>query len=55
MPIAGPRESYGNRGRQTVSSSIFPFPSYPPLRKVTPEAGVHLGFAVSEEPAQELA
>lgn len=25
------------------------------LRKVTPEAGVYVGFAVSEQPAQELA
>jgi hypothetical protein len=25
------------------------------LRKITPEASVYLGFAVSEEPAQELA
>jgi outer membrane receptor for monomeric catechols len=25
------------------------------LRKVTPEASVYVGFAVSEQPAQELA
>jgi len=25
------------------------------LRKITPEASVYVGFAVSEEPAQELA
>ena len=25
------------------------------LRKVTPEASVHVGFAVGKEPAQELA
>src|SRR5512132_1530540 len=71
LQLQAPCGSYGNGGHQTVRSVILPFPSYSPcgrirsaplwrrvlgrLGKVTPGASVHVGFAVGQQPAQELA